>query len=65
MKGLVILTSLTTSGVYFFDLVKGWEIMMFSALTFMLLWFHIHFIKYVDQQKRWKSSDGLSKDQDG
>ena len=36
-------------------LIHGWEILAFSVLTLILLYFSLFFVKYVDEQKSYES----------
>ena len=35
--------------------IEGWEILAFSVLTYILLFFSLSFVKYVDVQKSFES----------
>lgn len=46
---------LLTIIVSMLKLIQGWEIVAFSVLTFVLLYFSLFFVKYVDDQKSFTS----------
>ncbi len=48
---LGVVTILITIVVSFLKLVKGWEIPAFALLTYILFYFSLFFVQYVDEQK--------------
>ena len=48
---LGIVTILLTIAATFLKLIKGWEIPAFAILTYILFYFSLFFVQYVDEQK--------------
>ena len=48
---LGVVTILLTIVVTLFKLIKGWEIPAFAFLTYILFYFSLFFVQYVDEQK--------------
>ena len=52
---LGIVTLLITLAVSILKLIQGWEIAAFAVLTYVLFYFSIFFVQYVDEQKNVES----------
>ena len=52
---LGVVTILITIVVSLLRLIKGWEIPAFALLTYILFYFSLFFVQYVDEQKNVKS----------
>ena len=48
---LGVVTILITIVVSLLRLIKGWEIPAFALLTYVLFYFSLFFVQYVDEQK--------------
>ena len=52
---LGIVTLLITIIVALLKLIQGWEIAAFAILTYILFYFSMFFVQYVDEQKNIES----------
>jgi uncharacterized membrane protein len=52
---LGVVTILITIVVSLLRLIKGWEIPAFALLTYILFYFSLFFVQYVDEQKNVNS----------
>ena len=52
---LGVVTILITVVVSLLKLIKGWEIPAFALLTYILFYFSLFFVQYVDDQKNVES----------